>query len=97
MFNIKSMMYKMMIDCDKSTYYSNKSQYQKLNFKEKIKLDIHLFACKPCRTYDKQSAIITEKIAQLEEIGSNGKELSMKAEKKDEIKNEIAQNVKEKM
>jgi|LGVD01.1.fsa_nt_gb hypothetical protein len=91
MINIKNTMYKMMISCDKATYYSDMSQYKKLNFSEKIKFETHLLSCKPCSDYHKQNKIITEKIKSFSLEHSLVDRLS--ADKKRRMKREIEKNI----
>lgn len=89
--DIKNKMYKMMISCDKATYYSDISQYQKLRFGEGVKFKAHLLSCKPCSDYHKQNKILSEKIKKvsLDKFSDS----SLSDEKKTEIKKEIKKNI----
>jgi len=89
--DIKNKMYKMMISCDKATYYSDISQYQKLRFGEEIKFKAHLVSCKPCSDYHKQNKILSEKIKKVSVNDFSDSRLS--EEKKEDIKNEIKKNI----
>ena len=79
-----------MIDCNKSVYFSTKSQYEKLSIIEKIKFKSHLMACKPCNDFNNQNKIITDKINSLVQ---NEQQTKMREQKKVEIKEEINNNM----
>ena len=89
--SLKNIMYKMMISCDKATFYSDISQYKKLSLAEQVKFKTHLVSCKPCSDYHKQNEILSERIKKVSIDNSNGIELS-KA-KKVEFKNDIEKNI----
>ena len=82
-------MYKMMIDCNQASFYSNKSQYENLSTIENIKFKSHLMACTPCSDYNKQNKIISSKLNNLKEIATQEQELKMDELKKSEIKENI--------
>jgi len=89
--SFKNKMYKMMISCDKATYYSDISQYKKLSLVGQIKFITHLVSCKPCSDYHKQNKILSEKIKKVST--SNTTEIRLSEDKKVEIKNEIEKNI----
>ncbi len=89
--DLKNKMYKMMISCDKATYYSDISQYKKLSLAEKVKFRTHLVSCKPCSDYHKQNEILTAKIKKVSVDKFN--DIRLPEEKKVEIKKEIKKNI----
>ena len=89
--DLKNKMYKRMISCDKATYYSDMGQYKKLSFSEGIKFKAHLMTCKPCRDYNKQNIILSEKIKKISSL--NTSETSLSEEKKGIIDDEIKKNI----
>ena len=60
-------MHWMMLSCDKATFFITKRDYQKLSCKENLQLKMHLMGCKLCRAFNKQNAVITEKLNALRE------------------------------
>jgi hypothetical protein len=55
-------MHWMMLSCDRATFYITRRDYQKLSCKENLQLNMHLMGCKLCRAFNRQNAIITEKL-----------------------------------
>lgn len=89
--DIKNKLYKMMISCDEATYYSNISQYKKLNLKERFSFKAHLLSCKPCGDYHKQNKILSEKIKKVSIDDFSNSKLS--EEKKQDIRKEIKEHI----
>ena len=89
--SLKNKMYKMMISCDKATFYSDISQYKKLSVAEQVKFRSHLVSCKPCSDYHKQNKILSETIKKVSIDNAN--EIALSEGKKVEFKNEIEKNI----
>jgi len=59
---INQAMHSVMLSCDKATFLITKKEYQKLSCMENLQLKMHLMGCKFCRAFNKQNAVITEKL-----------------------------------
>ena len=44
-----------MINCEETAYLADKSGLEKISFLEKLNLKMHVFICKTCRNYFKDS------------------------------------------
>lgn len=51
-----------MIDCREASLLCTKRREVKLTFAENIRLQLHLFICKPCKLFAKQIAILHRSI-----------------------------------
>lgn len=51
-----------MIDCRRASYLLSEKQDQKLSYKERISLTLHLMLCIDCRRYRKQLKLIRSQI-----------------------------------
>lgn len=40
------------LNCEEAAGYCNKVEYREASFQDKIKLNLHLFFCSPCKKYD---------------------------------------------
>ncbi|MDT8394703.1 MAG: hypothetical protein RQ761_12740 [Bacteroidales bacterium] len=60
-------MHYMMLSCDTATFYIVKAEYQKLSCKENLQLKAHLMGCKFCRAFNRQNAILSDKIKILQQ------------------------------
>lgn len=49
---------KILLTCQKATELVEKKQHKKTSLKENIQLKLHLWICKACAIYEKQSKII---------------------------------------
>lgn len=49
-----------MLSCDEATMICDKNQYGEVTFWEKLRLRIHLLACKICREYTRQNSLLTK-------------------------------------
>ncbi|KOY85669.1 hypothetical protein AD998_05450 [bacterium 336/3] len=49
---------KILLTCKKATELVEKKQNKRISFKENIQLKLHLWICKACAVYEKQSKII---------------------------------------
>ena len=56
---------KIQYNCKKATFLIEKKMIDKLTFREKIELRIHLAGCSVCRLYQQQSEMINEMVQQL--------------------------------
>ena len=97
MFKLNYMISMLFIDCDKAAYFSTKSQYEDLNFTDKIKFKTHLAICKPCRIFNSNNRVMSDNFANLEDIGLNGDTKILSEEKKKEINKKIKQKLSEKL
>ena len=64
---MNSAMHYMMLSCDTATFLITKRDYQKLKCKENLQLRMHLMGCKLCRSFNKQSSFLSEKIHKIQE------------------------------
>lgn len=55
-------MHSVMLSCDRATFLITKKEYQKLSCVENLQLKMHLMGCKFCRAFNKQNAVITDKM-----------------------------------
>ena len=76
------MMHRLMLSCDKATFFITKKDYQKLSCKENAQLKMHLMGCKLCRNFNDQNAILSDKIKALQ---TNPPQINLSPEKKAEI------------
>lgn len=85
---MNSAMHYLMLSCDTATFYITKSEYQKLNCKERMQLRAHLMGCKLCRRFKTQNTIITEKLHILQQDPPDAK---LSSDKKAEIEKALKQ------
>lgn len=78
MMNIAS---KMMLSCERATFYVDKSQYEPLSCIEKFSLNMHLATCKFCRLYKVESNFITTQIKSINFITTTTKNLTQEEKK----------------
>lgn len=57
----------LMLSCLKATELIEKRLLFRLSLADKIRLKLHLTACKACRNYDKQSRLISEAALKIKE------------------------------
>ena len=50
--NLKSLLG---LNCDEAATACSKAQYKEASLREKLKLRLHLFFCKPCKEYSKKN------------------------------------------
>ena len=79
-------MHRMMLSCDTATLYITKKEYQKLSCKENIQLNMHLMGCRFCRAFNKQNAILSEKI---HELHTHAFQAELNPDKKKDIQKEL--------
>ena len=60
-------MHRVMLSCDTASFYITKKEYQKLKCHKNIQLKMHLMGCKFCRSFNRQNAILSEKIHMIQE------------------------------
>lgn len=75
-------MHYMMLSCDTATFYITKRDYKKLSCKENFQLKLHLMGCHLCRSFNKQNAFLSDKIAIMQQ---NPPAAEISPEKKIEI------------
>lgn len=61
-------MHWIMLDCNQATYLASKSEIEKLGRIQRLQLRMHLFSCKLCQNFVKQSEMIDEQINNLKLI-----------------------------
>lgn len=59
---IQKIMHILFLSCLKATELIEKKFHFKLSVTEKIQLEVHKMMCDACKTYEKQSGIIEEKL-----------------------------------
>ena len=64
---MNKVMHRVMLSCDTASFYITKKEYQKLKCSENLQLNMHLMGCKFCRSFDKQNAVLSEKIHMIQE------------------------------
>ena len=84
---------KIMISCDEATALSDKSQYEKLSWSEKLKLDLHLLLCKHCRTYAMQNNYVTKLLGKY--LDSSCKKEHLEETEKKELEKKLKLQIKE--
>lgn len=79
--NMEKMMAKgmtyVMLNCDKATYLLSKSEVEKLNCTERLKLRMHLVSCKYCRMFAEQTKYISKQLRAFSEIDPNNLQLAL--------------------
>jgi hypothetical protein len=79
---------KIAYNCKKATYLIEKKQLGEITLKEKIELKIHLAGCTVCRTFEKQSVIISKMVKNIFQPPP-GEEKNLSEEFKTELKKRI--------
>ncbi len=82
---------RMMIACDEATYLASKSRDNKLNFKERMNLRIHLLSCKYCLRYARDIRILDEYFQKHLEAG---KHHHLNSSEKKRIKTRVLKELK---
>jgi len=75
------------MDCKEATYLISKSQEEKLTIKERVKLEMHLMACKFCKLFQIESNLINDNIAYLHKYSSEEQKMNLK--KKEKLQDEV--------
>ena len=78
-----------MLDCDHATYLVTQGEYEKLNCVKKAQLKMHLASCKFCRSFSKQSKVITTQLNSLKEVDENNLELHLSNQQKSELRETV--------
>lgn len=55
---LKHLVHKPFLNCKEATFYMELKQANQLNFIQKLRLTVHLYICKICRTYQHKTKII---------------------------------------
>ncbi len=61
MSELKNMIY----NCRQATYLIEKQQIGKINLREKVQLQVHLYACSVCKLFSKQSVVVENTISSI--------------------------------
>jgi hypothetical protein len=80
---------KIMLDCDTATLLITKSEFTRLSCKEQIQLKMHLWSCKFCRRFKKQSEFISYTLKQAALPEKEGMKLHLTEEQKQRIKKKL--------
>lgn len=72
---------RLMMDCEQATFLIAKSQETELSGSEKLKLRMHLLACKYCRLFKTESDFIDGNISHMMKDHNNEKSLSPELKK----------------
>ena len=80
----------MIYNCRQATYLIEKQQIGKINLREKVQLQVHLYACSVCKLFSKQSVVINAMIKQA--FKSN---TPPKLQLDDKFKKELQHKIKE--
>lgn len=80
---LKKVMNNLILSCKTATELVEKKQVVGLSFFERIRVSSHLFVCKACRSYEKQSLMMEKAIKRMTgSIKTEGYKLDDKAKKK---------------
>jgi hypothetical protein len=55
----------MIYNCRQATYLIEKQQIGKINLREKVQLQVHLYGCSVCKLFNKQSIMINALVKQV--------------------------------
>ncbi len=80
-------------NCKKATYLIEKRMLDKITFREKIELRIHLAGCSVCRLFDQQSQIINKLTRQL--FHDRSKNITLDDEYKNQLHQQIEKELQE--
>lgn len=83
-----------MLDCDHATYLVTRKEYDKLPCMKRMQLKMHLATCKLCRTFSKQSKIISDQIDAIKEADSVNYDLHLSPPQKKHLQEAIEVNLK---
>lgn len=50
------------LNCEDAANYCNKAEYKEAGFRDKMKLRLHLFFCKPCKAHNHKNHKLSELI-----------------------------------
>lgn len=71
-----------MKSCEKITRLNDRAEFEKISFGQKLSIFFHNLICKMCRTYSKDSAVVSKAIKAIPEE-------KMTEEEKSRIKNSL--------
>lgn len=75
-----------MLDCDKATLYAAKNEMNQLGCIKRMQLKMHLASCELCRTFIKQSQIISSQVKALKDIDDSEFKLHLSESQKGRLK-----------
>ncbi|MFY0602413.1 MAG: hypothetical protein JXQ93_00580 [Flavobacteriaceae bacterium] len=79
---------KFMMSCDEAAMICDKNQYGEASFLDKIKLQIHLLACKMCKEYTKQNSLLT-KVFKKKASHQKEQHICLSSHEKENLKKEL--------
>jgi predicted anti-sigma-YlaC factor YlaD len=93
MLKMQGVMMKAMISCDEASRLASKSLDTKLSTSEKMRLKMHLMACRFCRSFEKQIHAIRSIIrSKSKEIPEDTEEKALTTEARARLENSIKEN-----
>lgn len=78
-----------MLDCEKATLYATQNEMKQLGCVKKIQLKMHIASCELCRTFVKQSQIITRQINVLKEIDDDNLKEHLTNQQKEKLQETV--------
>lgn len=87
------LMDKIMLSCKQATFFSSVKNYKKLKWMQKVQLRMHLFMCRGCKEFDRQSQIIDKSMAEAQKEGHLLAEDLLSEEKKSKLKSSVNQHL----
>ncbi|GET33109.1 hypothetical protein PbJCM13498_19720 [Prolixibacter bellariivorans] len=69
---INQLMNHTMLSCEDATGLISRKQHEKLTFKERVQLTIHLWSCKFCRRFERQLNYLNRVIGHLKQDADKG-------------------------
>lgn len=78
-----------MISCEEAQHICDKAQYKEANLWERLKLSIHLLACKVCKEYTSNNGKLTNLCGK---VKNNTLDKEVKSEMQEKIEDLLHQN-----
>jgi hypothetical protein len=99
MSTIKKMMMKgmnkIMLTCDQATLLATQNSIYKISCISKLQLRMHMAGCKFCRTYAKQTELISDQLQKEKEINPDELKLRLTVVQKDKLQTTIKENAEQ--
>ncbi|MBD3219504.1 MAG: hypothetical protein GF310_14635 [candidate division Zixibacteria bacterium] len=93
MLKMQGFMMKAMISCDEASRLASKSLDTKLTPGEKMRMKMHLMACRFCRSFEKQIHAIRSILrSKSKEMTEDTEEKSLSTEARERLENSIKEN-----
>ena len=80
---------KIMLNCDQATLLATQNSIDKISCIKKVQLQMHLMACKFCRTFVEQTEQISLQLDREKEINADELKLHLTVVQKDRLKSSI--------